>query len=151
MEITALVQSVTPWLVAAAPYLVKLRDVAGEEAVKALSKEAATKIGGKVWESALAVWGKLSGSGTGSKPDVLKAVQDVASAPNDDDTHAALRVQLKKALAEDSALREELLQIFNAAKAGGVNVTASGDRSVATGGDVIGSTIITGDRNKLVK
>ena len=52
---------------------------------------------------------------------------------SDEDTRGALRLQLKK-----------LQEI----KKAGINVAAIGDRSVAIGGSVSGSTIITGDKNK---
>lgn len=150
MEITALVQAISPWLVASAPYLVKLRDIAGEEAVKEVVKEAITKVGSRVWESAQAVWQKLSGSSANTKIEVTKALQDVAALPGDEDTHGALRVQLKKLLLEDAALKEELGQLVaQIEQSGGVSV--SGERGVAIGSDVTGSTIITGDRNILRK
>jgi hypothetical protein len=44
-----------------------------------------------------------------------------------------LEYQFKKMLTEDRSLAEE---------------AASGDRSVAIGGDATGNTIITGDRNR---
>lgn len=152
MEITALVQTIGPWLAASAPYLIKLRDIAGEEAVKEVVKEAVTKVGSSVWDSAQAVWKKLSGSSADAKTDVTKALQDVAALPGDEDTHAALRVQLKKLLSEDSPLKEALSQmVTEIEQSGNVTVTASGDRSVAIGGDAKDSTIITGDRNILRK
>ena len=76
----------------------------------------------------------------------LEAVRDVAHTPDDEDAQAALRVQLKKLLAEDQTLTEEVTEWWQRAKAAGIMVTASGDRSVAIGGDVLGSTIVTGDR-----
>lgn len=152
MEITALIQTIGPWLAASAPYLVKLRDIAGEEAIKEVVKEAVTKVGSRVWDSAQTVWQKLSGSSADTKTDVTKALRDVAALPGDEDTHAALRVQLKKLLLEDSALKEALSQLVTEIEqSGGVTVTASGDRSVAIGGDAKDSTIITGDRNILRK
>lgn len=115
-------------------------------------KEAVTKVGSRVWDSAQTVWQKLSGSSADTKTDVTKALRDVAALPGDEDTHAALRVQLKKLLLEDSALKEALSQLVTEIEqSGGVTVTASGDRSVAIGGDAKDSTIITGDRNILRK
>lgn len=152
MEIPALVQTIGPWLAASAPYLVKLRDIAGEEAVKEVVKEAVTKVGKRVWESAQAVWQRLSGSTASAQPEVAKALQDVAALPGDEDTHAALRVQLKKLLTEDAALKDALTQLVSEIKqSGDVTVAATGDRSVAIGGDAKDNTIITGDRNILRK
>jgi len=47
------------------------------------------------------------------------------------------------------ALREEIARLWGEAEAAGVTAAAVGDRSVAIGGDVSGSTIITGDRNRV--
>ncbi len=54
---------------------------------------------------------------------------------------------LKKLLPEDPALAAEAARLLASAAPGG-NVTASGERSVAIGGDASGSVIITGDNNK---
>jgi len=74
-------------------------------------------------------------------------VQDAAAAPHNEDVQAALCLQLKKLLAEDEALAREVARLWDEAKKAGVTVVASGERSVAVGGDVISSTIITGDQN----
>src|SRR5262249_38571844 len=85
-----------------------------------------------------------------SRPALDEAIQDVANAPKDEDTQAALRVQLRKLLQDDPTLRQEL---ENALQAGAstttTTVTASGERSVAIGGYVTSSTLITGDRNHI--
>ena len=60
-----------------------------------------------------------------------------------------LRVQLKKLLTEDQALAEEVSSWLDQGKTAGITVTASGERSVAIGGDAKGNTIVTGDRNKV--
>lgn len=75
--------------------------------------------------------------------------KDAAAAPQDEDAQAALRLQLKKLLAEDETLTAEVARLWEGAKAAGVTVTALGDRSVAVGGSVSGSVIVTGDRNMI--
>ncbi len=140
MDIQTLAQQVTPFLAPFLPYLLKAGEKAAEEAGK--------KFGADAWERAKALWTKLRPK-VEAKPTAHEAVQDVAAAPDDPDTQAALRLQLKKLLAEDEALAAEVARLWEAAKAAGVTVTAAGKRSVAIGGSVSGSTIITGDRNKV--
>lgn len=138
MDIVALTQAVTAILIPVLPYLLKTGEKAAEEAGK--------KIGGETWEWAKDVWSKLWPS-VEAKPAAIEAAQEVATTPDDKDAQAALRVQIKKLLTEDEALAGEVDQWLEKAKAAGITVTASGDRSVAIGGDVGGSNIITGDRN----
>jgi len=94
------------------------------------------------------LWDKLRPK-VEAKPAALEAVQDVAEHPDDEDALAALRQQLKKLLAEDEPLVQELARLLQQAQAGGRTVTASGNRSVAIGGDVTDSVIVTGDNNKI--
>ena len=72
----------------------------------------------------------------------------MAGAPDAPDAQAALRLQLRKALEADPALAAEVARLWEEVKAASVTVVASGDRSVAIGGDVSDSIIITGDRNR---
>jgi len=58
-------------------------------------------------------------------------------------------VQLKKLLAEDGSLADEIGRLLEDGRKAGVVVVASGDRAVAIGRDATGATIITGDQNKL--
>jgi hypothetical protein len=80
-----------------------------------------------------------------AKPAALEAAQDAATHPDDEDTLAALRLQLKKLLAEDEALAQELARLLPRSGPAGQTVIASGDRSVAIGGNASGNVIITGD------
>jgi late competence protein required for DNA uptake (superfamily II DNA/RNA helicase) len=69
----------------------------------------------------------------------------VAANPDDETARTALTWQLGKLLAADPELRQELEELWQ--QAGSVvvtTVTASGERSVAVGGNVQGS-ISTGD------
>jgi hypothetical protein len=87
---------------------------------------------------------------TKNRPALDEAIKDVASAPKDEDSQAALRVQLRKLLQDDPTLRQELDSALQQAGATTTTtVTASGERSVAIGGNVTGSTLITGDRNRI--
>ena len=135
-----LVQYLAPFL----PYLLKGVKLAGQEAVKKLGEKA----GEQGFDHAKALWEKLRPK-VEAKPAALEAVQDVATRPDDEDALAALRLHLKKLLAEDLSLAEELAHLLAQARAAGQTVTASGNRSVAIGGSVSGSVIVTGDRNKI--
>jgi len=136
MDIQALTQQLVAFLTPFLPYLLKAGEKAAEEAGK--------KLGSDAWEKAKALWSRLRG-----KERVVQAAQDLAASPDDPDAQAALRLQLKKALEADQALVAEVARLWKEVETAGVTVTASGDRSVAIGGSVSGSTIITGNRNKV--
>ena len=140
MDIGALASSLTAALVPLLPYLLKAGEKAAEETGKAVA--------GQSWEWAKSLWTKLKPK-VESNSEALAAAQEVAEAPKDADLQAVLRVQLKKLLTEDQSLAEEVSHLLEQGKAAGNVVTASGDRSVAIGGHVKGSTIVTGDRNKV--
>jgi hypothetical protein len=135
-----LVQLLAPFL----PYLVKGAKLAGQEAAKKLGEKA----GEQGFEQAKTLWEKLRPK-VEAKPAALEAAQDAAAHPDDEDTLAALRLQLKKLLAEDESLAHEMTRLLEQARAAGKNVTASGSRSVAIGGNVSGSVIVTGDNNNV--
>jgi len=135
-----LVQFLAPFL----PYLLKGVKLAGQEAAKKLGEKA----GEQGFEQAKALWEKLRPK-VEAKPAALEAATDVAANPKDEEALAALRLQLKKLLAEDESLAQELARLLPQSGPAGQTVTASGTRSVAIGGNVSGSVIVTGDRNKI--
>ena len=139
MDIGTLASSVTTALVPLLPYLLKAGEKAAEETVKTIA--------GQSWEWAKSLWTKLKPKVEGNSA-ALVAAQDVAQAPEDKDLQAVLRVQLKKLLTEDQSLAEEVSRWLEQGKAAGVNVSVSGERTVAIGGSVTGSIISTGDQNK---
>jgi hypothetical protein len=129
----ALVAFLAPFL----PYLIRL----GENVAEA----AGAKLGAEGWNFAKALWGKLRPK-VEAKPAAQEAVGDVAHAPEDEDALAALRLQLRKLLAEDEALAGEVGRLWREAEAANVvTVTASGERSVAAQ-TITGSTVTTGDQ-----
>jgi len=103
MDVQTLAKEVVTFLAPFLPYLVKV----GEEA----AKEAGKKFGEAAWEQAKALWGKLRPK-VEAKPAAQEAVQDAAAAPDDPDAQAALRLQLKKLLAEDQALAEKVAALL---------------------------------------
>ena len=137
MDIGVLASSLTSALVPLLPYLLKAGEKAAEETGKT--------VGGQSLEWAKSVWTKLKPA-VEAKPAALEAAQDVAESPADEDAQATLRRQLRKLLTEDQSLAEEVSRWLEQGKAAGINV--SGDRNVAIGGSITGSTIITGDQNK---
>jgi len=141
MDITALVNSIAPYIVMAAPYLKQLGSTAGEEATKEISKEAAKKLGDGSWGLAKSIWQKLRGSKPETQPAINSALSDVADNPDDADTHAALRVQLRKALKEDSALVDAIAKLLR--EAGVTNV--EGERNVIVGDNASNNVVATGD------
>jgi hypothetical protein len=132
VEIVALTSFLAPFL----PYVVQ----AGQK----VAGRAADVIGEEAANYAEKLWQRLR-PGVESKPAAKEAVEEVAKSPEDEDALGALRIQLRKLLEEDEALAADLTKIWDEAKAANV-VTASGERSVAVGRDVSGSTIITGDQ-----
>ena len=140
MDIGALASSVTTALVPLLPYLLKAGEKAAEETGKAVA--------GQSWEWAKSLWTKLQPK-VEAKPGALEIAQDAAQAPEDQDAQAAFRQQLKKLLTDDQSLAEEVSRWLEQGKAAGINVSAIGERSVAIGGDVNSSTIVTGDQNKV--
>jgi hypothetical protein len=138
MDVTMLAKGLAVFLTPFLPYLLKAGEKAAEEAGK--------KLGGDAWDRAKGLWAKLRPK-VEAKPAAQEAVQDAAAAPNDEDIQAALRLQLRKLLAEDAMLARGIERLWQEAQQAGATVIASGERSVAIGRDVTSSTIITGDQN----
>ena len=137
MDIGALASALTTALVPLLPYLLKAGEKAAEETGKTVASQTLE------WGKSL--WSKLQPK-VEAKEAALEAAQDVAQEPEDQFAQAAFRQQLKKLLTEDQSLAEEVSRWLEQGKAAGITVTASGDRSVAIGGDAKSNTIITGDR-----
>jgi hypothetical protein len=127
-----LVQLLAPYL----PYLVKGVELAGQEAAKKLGEKA----GEQGFEQAKALWDKLR-----HKKNVEQVAQTVAALPDNQALREALREEIARALAEDPALAQELARLLPQSGPAGQTVIASGDRSVAIGGNASGNVIITGD------
>src|SRR5262249_39112118 len=120
------------------PYLLK----AGEKAAEESGKRAA----GAAWDSAKSLWARFR-PGVEARPAALEAARDIAGSPQDADAQSALRLQLRKLLADDESLAIEVARLLEEAKCAGANVIVTGDRGVGVGGTVGDSVIITGDSN----
>jgi hypothetical protein len=127
-----LVQLLAPYL----PYLVKGVELAGQEAAKKLGEKA----GEQGFEQAKALWDKLR-----HKKNVEQVAQTVAALPDNQALREALREEIARALAEDDSLAQELARLLPQSGPAGQTVIASGERSVAIGGNASGNVIITGD------
>ena len=138
MDPTQLSQQIVQILAPALPFLLGLGGKAAEEVAK--------KLGAEAWEVAKALWAKLKPK-VQANPAAQEAVQEAADHPEDADARAALRLQLRKLLAEDEALAYEVQQALEAPAVR--QVIAQGARSVAICGSAINNLIVTGDGNKV--
>lgn len=116
MEIATLVSNCLTFLTPFLPYLLK----AGEHA----AQEAGKQLGSDVWEQAKMLWQRLHPR-VESRPAALEAFQDMARHPHEADIQAALRVQLRKLLADDPALANDITHLME----GGVVQRVLAERS----------------------
>ena len=86
---------------------------------------------------------RLLGRGE-SRPGVERAVGDLIDDPGDEDAVAALRLQIRKAVAADPGLAADLAGLLPGA---GTTVIASGERSVAA--QTVSGVVATGDNVRI--
>ncbi len=86
------------------------------------------------------LWEKLS-----RHEDVIQAAKKVAEKPQSPARKKQFLGTIEEVLEEDPSLQQEIIALMQ--QVAGNTVQAIGDRSVAIGGHVNGSTIITGDNN----
>jgi hypothetical protein len=108
-------------------------------------EDAARRRGAEAWEHAKRLWGRLRGT-VEERAGAAEAAADVAARPDDPRAVGALELQLEKVLDADPVLAADVRRLWEEAQRAGV-VAAVGDRSVAVGGDVSGSVIVTGDHD----
>jgi hypothetical protein len=145
LVIATLAKDVTVFLTPFLPHLLALAQGASKQVEESTGKA----LGEGAWMQAKSLWSKLWPKAE-AKPAAIEAVEDAAKSPKDEDTQAALRQQLKKLLIEDAELANEIAKLWQQAQASGtatVTVTASGKGSVAVGGNVSDSYIVTGNNN----
>lgn len=136
MDVVALTAFLAPLL----PYLARIGKRAGEQVADALGDEV-IGFGQRIWD-------RLRGPVERDEA-ATEAVEAVAQHPDDEDFRTVLKVQLRKLLEGDPDLAGDVSRIWDEAVAAGAptivtNVTASGSGSIAVGGDVSGSTFVTG-------
>ncbi|MFJ3310883.1 hypothetical protein ACIPSA_49715 [Streptomyces sp. NPDC086549] len=134
-EIVQLVEQAGPYLTTA----VSAYGAAVFTRAESAAVDATANLGRRILQ---AVWHRRDAQG---RAELEAAVQDAAEAPEDADAAAAVRQQIKRALREDAELLAELARILPAAGET-VNVTASGERSIAA--KTIG-TAVTGDNTTI--
>jgi hypothetical protein len=147
LAIATLAKDVAVFLTPFLPHLLAL----AKGASKQVEESAGKALGEGAWGQAKSLWNKLWPKAE-AKPAAVEAVEDAVQSPKDEDAQAALRQQLKKLLTEDAELANEIAKLWQQAQASGiatVTVAASGERSVAVGGNVSGSYIVTGDSNTI--
>lgn len=111
-----------------------------------VTTQAGELLGNQAWEHAQRLWERVAGA-VAARPAAQEAVDDVATDPRDAEAAVALVRQLRKVLQSDPALAREVEQLLGEARQAGV--VASGARSVAIGGDISDSAIVTGDNSSV--
>lgn len=152
MDLKVLADAVTMFLAPALPFLV----AGGEEAVRRAGK----KVGEEGLEMAKKLWEKLRPK-VETSPMAKGAAEEVATAPEDADARATLRLQIRKLLEADSDLASELAGLVEAAGgrgsqhavvygsgaiAQGPGAVAAGAGGFAVGGDVKGDLRVGRDK-----
>ena len=144
VEIAALAQQLSPIITPYLPHLLKGAKTLGKEALEKLG-EKASEAG---WNLAYKVWEKLDPI-VKSKQEVADRLNEAAEKPDDPRSETLVSWELEKVL---SALQPneitEIQNILTKTKTETRTTIASGERSVAVGGDAPGATFITGDQNK---
>lgn len=118
------------------PYLAKAGGKVADKMIDALPENA-----GKLWA---ALTEKFKG-----KPAAEEAAQDLAQSPTDEDTQAAFRVQLKKALLEDPEFLATLDVLVKKAEDESIknSATASGHGVAFNVGGNVEGNIVVGKHN----
>ena len=124
-----------------------------------LATKTAEAVGGSVPQAIGKVW-KTIEKKLDTKGAAKEALEDLLKSPEDADTQATFRQQLKKLLAEDQSFVTELSKLLEAvgdtykaslegdgAIAQGTGAKAVGKGGVMIDGSVSGSNFITGDHN----
>ena len=135
MDAVQIAQFLAPLL----PHLLK----GGKDIAQSAAGELGKNIGADTWQGLKALAERIQQKAE-EKPALQEALADAETHPQDEDAIAALRLQLRKLLQADPDLRAEAARVLDQVPAG---VIAWGERSVAVGGHVQGSTIVTGDQN----
>jgi hypothetical protein len=126
-----------------------------------LATKAVEEIGTQVPKAVAQVWGAIRKK-FDTKAIAKEALDDLQKKPQDPDTQASFRQQLKKAMAEDESFATDLSKLLEAAGdtykasltgdgaiAQGTGARAVGKRGVMIDGSVSDSNIVTGDHNSV--
>jgi formylglycine-generating enzyme required for sulfatase activity len=141
---TLLAEALTILLAQSLPNLLAGGKKVAGKAVEEIGKQ----VGAGASEQVKEIWKRLRG-----KRPIAAAAKDLAQLPDDSDARGALRLQLKKLLATDPALADELSALYEAARPHLAFIQAQGEavvaaqgavaaREVAVGRDVHGNVVI---------
>lgn len=134
------VQHLAAFLTPLLPYLTGTDETVRQEAIR--------KLGLDMWNQGKSIWDRLRPE-IESRAVALEALRDVTQMPQDADALAAFRLQLKKLLAENQLLSNEVLTLLQGTQPESAQPTPNGSRNVVAQGTVNSSFIVTGDRNIL--
>ncbi|WP_207945346.1 hypothetical protein [Actinomadura sp. 7K534] len=126
----------------ATPYVVAAASAYGGTVLAHTQEQAATATIGFGRRLAQRIFGARA-----EDEEVPEALADVIGDSADTDNQAALRKAIRKALADDEKLEADVARLIKEARETGIQVTATGERSVAV--HTNHGTIATGDRNNL--
>lgn len=115
-----------------APYLKSL----GEALVKKAGEEVGKETGSTAWNKARELFETIKAKFS-TKPSAVEALDDLAKSPDDGDSQAAVRHQLKKVMSSDEDFAKELAHILKEA--------------ADAGADTVFHTTIYGEVKKLVQ
>jgi hypothetical protein len=108
----------------------------GEGLAKKAGEEIGTKSGETAWSKAKRLYETVKAK-LSAKPDTARAINALEKSPDDGDTQAAVRFQLKDIMATDESFARELANILKEAS--------------EAGADTVFHTTILGDVQKLVQ
>ncbi len=138
MNTTQLAEVLAPLV----PYLL----AGGAALAKAALGQLGERLGEEVWAGLQALVVKIQERAR-ERPALQEALADARAQPQDKDALAALRLQLRKLLEAEPQLRAEAARMLAPVLSTGNTTMAAGKGSVAIGGGVSGSIIVTGDQN----
>ena len=121
LDTAAMSQQLASFLAPLLPYLTGVKNEPGWE------------LGADVWDKATAMWTRL-GPKIEAKESAMEVAHDASQTPEDADALAAFRFQLKKLLAEDAALAEELAELLQSSQPTSGHGGRMEDQSVLIGG-----------------
>lgn len=139
VEVVELVIQTTQYLLPHLPILV------GSYVASNVSAGALQAAGEDAYQYARNLWNNLRGR----RPELDAAAELAAQHIDDEDAVGAFRFQLKQLFMQHPEVAEDIRTLL--AHRPEIKIVASGDRSVAVGGNLDSSTVITGDGNRIRK
>jgi len=120
-DIARIAAQLTGYLAPFSPWLVKF------------GESAADRAGSAAWEGFKSIWTLLRPT-VAADSRATEALVELSAAPEDDDLHAQLRVQLRRLLSEDSELASSLVGLLETVPQQKMSVTGIVNRGDVHGG-----------------